>query len=86
VSMTVEATPVRWRLKSPATLRVLMDQEGVSVRGLASAAGLNGHSMIQQLRDGSRPGCSSEVADAIAGRLNTTRETLFEARRLRRRR
>lgn len=83
---TVEATPVRWRLKSPETLRGLMDQEGVSVRELASAAGLNGHSMIQQLRDGSRPGCTTKVADAIARRLNTTTETLFEARRLRSRR
>lgn len=65
------------RLKSPATLRALMDQQGVTVRSLASAAGLSGHSMIQQLRDGSRPGCTVRVAEGIATALGTTTGTLF---------
>lgn len=76
-----EVSPAaRWRLKSSQTLRALMEQEDVTVRQLASSAGLKAHSMIQQLRDGSRRSCTLQTADGIAAGLNTTRETLFAAR------
>jgi hypothetical protein len=72
------------RLRSPATLRALMDIQDVSVRRLAAAAGLSGHSMIQQLRDGSRISCRTQVAEGIAEALGTDTPSLFGPGRIKR--
>lgn len=64
-------------LTSREELRGLMARRDISVRGLAGLAGLAHHSMIQQLRDGSRPGCKVPTAVAIASALAVDPNELF---------
>lgn len=66
------------KLRSNKRLVEVMTRRNVSVRKLAEEAGLSGHGMIQQLRSGRRPGCSAQVANAIAGALSVKVDYLFD--------
>lgn len=70
------------RLKSAALLRALMEQQGVSTRALAAAAGVH-HSFIDHLLSGRRDTCQAAVVARIARKLSAPRDLLFEAETVR---
>jgi transcriptional regulator with XRE-family HTH domain len=65
------------KLRDRSRLVTLMTEEGVSVRGLAAAVGVS-HSMIQQLRDGTRTSCTPGLAALIAEELGVMPRFLFD--------
>lgn len=66
------------RLKSPAVLRALMHQSGLSTRRLAKAAQLSHHSAIDHLLSGRRDTCPDLSAARIASALGAPPGLLFE--------
>ena len=71
---------IKHRLADPATLRALMKRTGdgrpVSIRGLASAAGVH-HSTIGDLLTGKQASVPEPVAQAIANRVGVDLAVLW---------
>lgn len=65
------------RLKSPETLRALMNQVGISTRRLADKVGLS-HSMIDHLLHGRREVLTEDSARGIASALGAPLDLLWE--------
>ena len=69
------------KLRSTDRLKDTMTRRGVSVRKLAGAVDID-HTMIQQLRDGRRPGCTEKTATLIAAHLDVKLGYLFDVESL----
>lgn len=67
------------RLRSPATLRALMEQECLTTRRLAAKVEVH-HSTIDHLLAGRRDSTGEDLADAIAKALRAPIELLWEPR------
>ncbi|MCX2931346.1 helix-turn-helix transcriptional regulator [Mycobacterium sp. CVI_P3] len=67
------------RLRSPATLRALMEQDKFSLGRLARYAGCS-KGFISHLLSGRRSSCTPELATRIAEALNVPIEILFDPR------
>lgn len=67
------------RLRSPATLRALMEQYEFSLSRLARYADCS-KGFISHLLAGRRSSCTAQLAERIAEALNVPTEVLFEAR------
>lgn len=65
------------RLRSPATLRALMEQYHFSLGRLARYAGCS-KGFISHLLSGRRSSCTPELAERIAEALNIPLTVLFE--------
>jgi transcriptional regulator with XRE-family HTH domain len=68
------------RLRSPATLRALMEQYNFSLGRLARYADCS-KGFISHLLSGRRSSCTPELAARIAEALNVPLEVLFEVKR-----
>ncbi|OBS01847.1 hypothetical protein A9W98_17840 [Mycobacterium gordonae] len=66
------------RLRSPATLRALMEQYGFSLGRLARYADCS-KGFISHLLSGRRSSCTPELAARIAEALNVPLEVIFDA-------
>jgi plasmid maintenance system antidote protein VapI len=65
------------KLASPALLRGLMEKHKLSHRKLAKACGLQSHTMIGQLLDGTKTSCSADLAERISAALGVETDFLF---------
>lgn len=64
------------RLRSPATMRALMDQNGLSITDVA-VAGRCSRGMISHLLSGRRSSCTRRLAKRITAALDVPLDVLF---------